>query len=521
MAAQTILVIDAHGLQAWQRRARKIERGARFDGFGDSSAAQFRTWLQSGARDSHYTVLADLAEERFALERLPRAGRADTQAMIARKLGQHFPDTRFTTSLALGRHEGASALNRVLLGALTRPALLTPWLGALEAAGAVVTRLTSTPLLLDQWNRRRLRQAGQFVLLMLTASGMRLTLFNQGRLRFSRLVPARGSSLADCESSYRAELAQTRAYLGAQHLIDHDTALKVTVLAHHADHALLRTIVDAGTGLAAEFVDLHHHLRRQPRTDPSADSDATALILQQLVHSPPAAHYTPRALHRAHTLKRARAAMIGTAALTSTLCAIAAGARLAELDRLDADIDAVRLEQLALTRTIDTLIDERPSLPVPAPQLENWLSALEHQRAQGIALSPVLQRISAVLETLPSIQLDRLRWRRAVLPGDAVLLPSGPSGADPAFVVVDGEFSLASDPAHAPHEASLHSAAVVEHLHQELGPQAQVRHLPARPDSNLMRAADGPHPGSAQMRTRLGVRVGVRFALPITPRTEH
>lgn len=488
MPAQILLAIDAHGLRVWLPTGRTLEPGARFDSFDEAGANRFREWLHEQARSKRYAVLADLAEERFALERLPRTRPGDARAMIQRKLGQHFPDTPFTTNLPLGKQAGGGAFNRVLLCALTRPALLTPWVNALTEAGAVVTRLTSTPLLLDQWNRRRLRHNGQFVLLTITPSGMRLSLFCEGRLRLSRMVPARGDSLAQSLPHYQSELLQTRSYLAAQHLIGNDTPLEIKVLAAPSDQAALLAIIDSGDGLEAEFLDLHSHLQHRPPTAAIPGSDAMPLLLQQLLRDPPSAHYASPELCRGHRLSRLRTGMIGIASLASVVCLFAASSTLLELRTLEQDVAAAKQAQLALAQETDTLIRDRPAIPAPAPRIDAWLTALDRRAAEGIAPIDILRRISALLETVPSLRLDTLAWRRADPQRDMLLLPSALTGKATHFVIVDIGASLPPASTLNPDEVYRHSAALIDRLQQDLGQRVQARHPPYPPAS-----ADLPH----------------------------
>ncbi|MDO9598104.1 MAG: hypothetical protein Q7J47_10350 [Azoarcus sp.] len=483
MPAQTLLAIDAHGLKVWLPTGRTLEPGVRFDSFDDAGANRFREWLHTQARSKRYAVLADLAEERFALERLPRTRPGDARAMIQRKLGQHFPDTPFTTNLPLGKQASGGTFNRVLLCALTRPALLTPWVNALTEAGAVVTRLTSTPLLLDQWNRRRLRHKGQFVLLTVTPSGMRLSLFCAGRLRLSRMVPARGDSLAQSLPHYQSELLQTRSYLAAQHLIGNDAPLQIKVLAASSDQAALLAIIDSGEGLEAEFLDLHSHLRHRPPASAKPGSDAMPLLLQQLVRDPPSAHYAPPELCRGHSLTRLRTGMIGTASLASLVCLLAASSNLLELRALEQDVATAKQAQRALAQEADTLIRDRPATPAPAARMDAWLSGLDRRAAEGIAPIDILRQISTLLETVPSLRLDTLAWRRADPQRDMVLLPPALTGKATHFVIVDIGASLPPASTHNPEEVFRHSAALIDRLQQDLGQRVQVRHRPSPPAS--------------------------------------
>lgn len=473
MPAHFLHVIDAHGLRSWQRNGRQLSSCARFDGFGDASAQLFHDWLGTQSRSSRHAVLTDLAEERFALERIPRIGGADRRALIRRKLGQHFPDTPYTTSIPLGRHDGGPAMHRVLLGALTRPALLTPWLEAFDRAGAALTRITSAPLLLDQWNRRMLRNAGNFLLLTLTVSGMRLTLFDRGRLRLSRVIPPRGASLTACEPFYRHELAQTRAYLAAQRLAGHDDRLKLVALSGPSDRPIVQGIIGGGGDLDARFEDLGLHVRRPLADDAADDSDTLPLLLEQLMHRPSPEHYTPPALHRAHTLARLRRGMVATASLASALCVVSAGAHLAELGPLAREIDAHAHETRVLERSEAALAHSLPRLPAPLPSIEAWFAEYDRHVARQIPPHPILQQISALLETEPMLQIDSLRWRAAAPQRDAALLSATATGPAPrGYVVVDidARLPLSPDNAGAPG-----LDALLARLQHALGPALQIR----------------------------------------------
>ncbi len=104
---------------------------------GEEGVEAFELWLQNVGNGLH-TLLADVADEGFYLENVPRVMGPDRRALITRKLAQHFFGSPYSAALSLGREKSGRRDERLLFTAITRPALVEPWLGALRRAEAAV-----------------------------------------------------------------------------------------------------------------------------------------------------------------------------------------------------------------------------------------------------------------------------------------------------------------------------------------------------------------------------------------------
>ncbi|MDR1853280.1 MAG: hypothetical protein LBR05_00020 [Azoarcus sp.] len=407
------IVIDRQGLAIWRQARGLLARELALAGDDADAPLKLRHWLAAARR--RCTVVADLADERHAIERLPRASRADRRQLIRRRLDEHFPDAGATGARPLPARPEDGLLQPVLLAALTRPPLLTPWLETLGEAGAqgrlAVRRFTSVPFLLERWYRRQRLQPAHALLLAPGAGGMRQTFFRHRRLAFSRVIPAHGATLADNLPAYRDELAQTLAWLAAQRLCDGPPALRV--LAAGADWPLLREMAgEAGDrggrpygGI--EFIDLAAHLHGAAAND---KGDVLALALREARRGGALGQYECPQLRQPLRLARARRTMVAvTVALSGA--ALAAGA----LELVDASgqrhaAEALTQSQSAQQNELATLEAAARAAP-PADELAHWLDDAERlAHAPIVAPTTVLQAVAAALADAPWARLDALSW---------------------------------------------------------------------------------------------------------------
>ena len=306
------LVINSQGLDIWRHTASGIEHETKFD--ANDARTKFQNWLTSTRR--HCTLIADLPEERYAIERLPQLSRTDRLQLIDRKLAQRFPDAAFTSVTPLPSSQEDGILKPVLLSALPRSSSITLWLDVLSETGMQgridAPRLTSVPFLIEHWYHRQRTLPPQCLLLTLGAGGMRQILFRQRRLAFSRVITARAGTLAENLPAYRDELAQTLAWLPTQRLVEGTPP--ILVLAAEADFSLLSELAPS---LAMDFIDIARF----------GGADILSLALKETRQGRAYSHYNCLPLRRARQFTVAHRAtwVITVAILVSGLINTAAG----------------------------------------------------------------------------------------------------------------------------------------------------------------------------------------------------
>jgi hypothetical protein len=314
----------------------------------------------------------------------------------------------------------------VLLLALTRPALLTPWLETLaEAAreGKTCFRaLTSVPLLLERWYRRARALPEHALLLAPGCGGMRQLLFRQRRLVFTRVIPAHAPTLAENLPLYADELDQTLAWLASQRLTGN--TLAVRILAPAADLPALRGLATAGgihgihnptRNIDLDVIDLAAHIMPIPSTK---DAPALLTLVTRESHRhgmPP--HYACPPLQAARRIVTARRLLTGATALLTASSLAAAGVDFSALRDLDRELAQQSARQHEWNNELRLLETRSLTRQPPTPALEAWLGAVEaRNKAPSIDPAIILVAVGRLLAETPWLQLDTLSWQAATDP---------------------------------------------------------------------------------------------------------
>jgi hypothetical protein len=406
MTRRCALFLDSEGLAAWFWRGGWLERGPDFtpdeEGFG-----AFQAWLATQA-GTHFTLLADCVEEGFQYESIPYVVGRDRAALLSRKLAQLFYGSPYVAGLSLGRERGGRRDERMLFLALTRPAQLEPWMERLRGADVVIVGITTTALLIGA-TLRSLRMQPRILAVCRTATGIRQTLFEDGRLRFSRLavLPPNGPNWTE---SVLFEVQKTYQYLVAQRSLARNTTLPVVVLADAAEHAALRAACGDNELFSFALLDLGERERSLGLRKPSHASDATQLLAHLAARDAGAIQLAPsrdRYSYRWWLAQRATLAVGAVGLILSMLVALRT-----EIDTraLEQTSDEIRLDTQARQLRYERLLSTMPRLPASVESIQGIVRELDEIAMLGRGPGPALVRISRVLTRHPEIDLQRLEW---------------------------------------------------------------------------------------------------------------
>lgn len=490
MRKRRILVIDGSGGEVFAIDHGRLVLEQRFESDVATAHEHFHQWLQTQPPHCQFAVIADLAEERFALEHIPRAGLGDRRAMTRRRLQQHFPETDFTVAVPLGRQRSQPRLDTVLLAALTRPATLAPWLRALTEEGKVLTRVLTPALLFDQWHRPTSRRRDTFLLVNITQTGMRQTLFMDGRLRFSRLAPPRAATLHECMSAYSNELAQTHAYITAQRWLGQDaSALTLRLLADAADHTTLASLADAIEGAELEFLPLHDREQPSPDHPLTGRSDTRPFLIRQAFKCPPAIEYAPPALKARRAQAHIRAALQWIVGVGGAALLVATGAEWLTLGQLKQDRSRIHSSTVAARHELDRLQRAETALAVPTSEAAEWIETISAYEGRTVAPTVVLHVVSQIMEAAPALRLERLRW---------TLQPASPDSGEwhrrasslPLSVAIELETTRDSASVEDTDDDVRHALELTAKRHPGLAFSIGERRLSARPPGDRPAMAD-------------------------------
>lgn len=391
---QPLLHLHGGGLSVLTESGGQTRVTARFTPDVDGQR-DFTAWLERSA-PRPVALLLDLPDERYMLESLPRARGSDRHALLERRQQRLLGDTPHVTRLNLGRETTGRRDERWLFIAPARPPLVEAWRAPLAAAGIKVRVL---PLALAAMALiRQIRPLPPHCLLVtIGRSGLRVSCFTEGILRFSRLCPLRAPSPWQL---CRDEVERIHRYLASQKVFAHDTPIPVFLLASAVHHEELATLCADSPPLQFRIIDLADASLRAGLAPVPDDSDSVPL-LARLASS---GHGLPDSGTPRPTILTAAAV---TAWSLLGLAGSAWGLYAAHEDRTQAHaiLAAARSEDArgAALRT------SRPPLPMPR---EDMLALMEQERRlrQQPTLNGFLHQLSRFLEHEPALQLSAVDW---------------------------------------------------------------------------------------------------------------
>lgn len=193
----------------------------------------FRSYLLS-TESIATKFLVDVIEEDFRNEKIPHVGGRDRTAVIGRLIDRHYRSSKdFCYSEVIGREKQGRKDDIVLLGAMTNPQLIQPWLNIIDECEIALTGIWTLPLV----SRQLLKtiKATEGVVLLVSqqvSSNVRQTLFRDGKLVSSRqsIINQDINDISSIGQLAEPEVNRTIDFLRAQSLISANEKIHIHLL---------------------------------------------------------------------------------------------------------------------------------------------------------------------------------------------------------------------------------------------------------------------------------------------------
>ncbi|WUR15769.1 hypothetical protein E7V67_011895 [[Empedobacter] haloabium] len=443
MFPKQLFYLTSEQLQAWQWRQGTLSGPAVFPATR-AGVDEFIDYLeQQGARPAW--LIVDLIEEDFSRHALPHVrGRAGRQ-LRARRLAQQYRDTPYRAALVQGRLEEGRRDDVVLFTALTNPALLAPWIEAMELmrtplAGIYSATLLSATLLERMAHQERTQDTPaphHRLLVTLQSGGLRQTYLQGGALKFSRLVqPTADTDVAD---TIAPETGRTQQFLTSVRLLERDDPLHVTVLVPAAAVAELAARCQDGPTTLYDVQPLDTAARALRMAAPPVLADQ--LLLHIVGRSAPDSHYRLGGKEDFYRMWRLRLSLYASSAVLATTCLAWTVANLVGYGIAHGNADGLRSETAHYQAAYRNSMS---SMPPAVDRTANMKAAVQIDRMvaqQGPWPLHMLGMVSEALEKSPQIRLTQLEWR-AQVPGAATVAVPGAAPGSPALVAPTSSLAL-------------------------------------------------------------------------------
>ncbi|MDD5240475.1 MAG: hypothetical protein PHG47_02005 [Sulfuricella sp.] len=379
--------------------------------------AGFAAYLKEHAGPSLY-FLVDIVAEDFRLDTIPHLPGRSRAALIDRKLGQMFRNETHRHFALQGRMTEGRKDDRLLLSALTNSVMLTPWIDAALECKTPLAGIYSVPLL-SQEIIPKLGLGETPHMLLLTrqnSAGLRQSYFQNGQLKFSRLVFTDSDGTDSPIQAINEECAKTRKYLNNQRLLPRDQPLEIHLLCRDDECGAL--VVDsANTPLHHQFV-LHEMCSvaaaLKLRYPPS--SDVATLFLQFLARHDVKNHYARASETRYWRLNRVALAMKSSGIALVVLGALSAAYNITNGQGLALQADQTRLQAEHLEAQTQAIYGALPPLPAAPDILKGTVELAKHLTIHPRTPASLMAPVSRALEELPQIRLQQFKWAQTANP---------------------------------------------------------------------------------------------------------
>lgn len=422
-------------LVAWHPIAGGFEQAWEFP-TGEEGLATFSEYLAAEGRDP-VLVLVDIVEEEFREDTVPHVFGADRRSMLRTKLTRMFRDATYSTATFQGRMTDGRRDDRMLMTALIRPDLLSPWMTRIAEHKIPMAGVYSVPIVSQSLVKLLpIESAHALVVTLQAAGGVRQTFFHNGHLKLSRLAVMPTIDRRAQPAFVLGEVEKIRRYLNSLRMLPQDNPLDVYLI---ADRALLDTV----RRRAPDSITTRHHLlelgsvaakARLRGEYPGSFSDL--LFVHLLARRPPAQQYAPASQTKYFTLHRARNGIRAAALLVLVAGLGWAGLKAFEGVRAARDAAWARQQTAFYEERYRIAREGLPEAPADPHDIKAAVETAGILAEVKVDPLPMMVALSEGLTGFPRLKLDRLEWGASADPDDeigrAALSRPAPRAATPA-----------------------------------------------------------------------------------------
>jgi len=199
-------------------------------------------------------LVADTVDEDYRSEILPHVQGSARDELLERKLKQVFRNARFIGAWRQARETSGRRDDRYLLAALTDGDWLMPWVSLLHREQVPLTGITPMAMACQHLLSRLRVQEPHVLLACRFGSGLRLSYYHDGLLRFSRLIGADAPGQLAVNAA--DEIAKTQLYLTGRRILPREARLHVLLLDIDGQLNSAQAALNADPAFSTRLLDL-------------------------------------------------------------------------------------------------------------------------------------------------------------------------------------------------------------------------------------------------------------------------
>ena len=414
-------------------------------------------------------LVADTVDEDYRSEVLPHVKGRARDELLTRKLKQVFRNARFLGAWRQERETTGRRDDRYLLAAFADADWLTPWLSVLHRERVPLSGIT--PLALAcQYLLDKLRVHEPHTLLVFRLSyGLRLSYYQNGLLRFSRLIS--GDTPTQLPGNAADDIAKTQLYLTGQRILPREARLHVLLFDPNGQLDSAQAPLNADPAFSTRLLDIPSLARALRIPDDFLLATPQIAPLAAIAGEALQLNLAPPELLQHHTEFRWRRGLHAAAAGIALLGLGVTAAYWLSVQDMNAQAQQLSQQQQQLNRRYRAIAQTFPAQAAAPEQLAQTVTLARQLDARQPDIHALLASIGQALQTAPEIVLENLSWT------DNTLTPVGTVqlALDAALTPFDGNYRAAMQRI----ERFMHTLQVVPAVEE-----VSLRSSPVNADSN-------------------------------------
>lgn len=441
-------------------------------------------------------VLIDILEEQYVLGTLPHTTWRDRSEMRMRFAAKSFRGTPLRFADFQGRELTGRRDDRILGVAVSNPDTVLPLLNALKEGQIAIKGVASLPLATQDLLRLLPHRSSHILLVTPLASGLRLSFYEDRKLKLSRLTTVRDVDEAQRVRIICDEIDKTERYLGRMRILDGRISASVVILCDPDSYPffIAKSIEDnLSRFVIINAADVVRGIPFIEDTLPRVNQVIAHIYLSYSRIN----HYADAALLRASSLYarvlqlRIGAGIVAALGVGAAAYAVQLGATLSD-EGLD-----YAARTASLTHQAADIEKRLPATPMPPPQLRSAVKVVDELKRWRRTPTPSLLSLGGTLRQFSDVHVVGIHWR----------------------TVYPDEVIAAFDPnAIAPAEAETEAASTGDIVIREVT-LLEGRLVPF--DGNIKRAAERVNALAARLRLHTGVKDVSIVKAPVATRSSE
>ncbi len=351
-------------------------------------------------------LIADAAEEDYRLEKIPHTSGTAKNELISRKLSQFYRGLEYRTAYFVTRELDKRKDDQYLFVALNNTDFLQDWMKIIQAQSAHLAGVHLLPMLSQVLVKKLKLTAPHILLCEKLSSGLRQTYLHNGRLRMSRLLP----NVPMLAGQLGAEIEKTRLYLVSQRFITRDTSLNLVLFSVDGSTQALGEKVSQEQAIPCTDVNLTTVAKKLSLPAKLIEQMPELLHMQLLASGYKVDNLAPEKLTKTYQFNQLKR-LIYIAALSITMLGlVAAGVLFYQGVAYQSKYKIALADTAAEQHKYDEVAKNFPVTTIGADDLKLAVELDKTLATYPKSPRRMMQVVSAALEKVPEIQLNRLRW---------------------------------------------------------------------------------------------------------------